>query len=458
MTARRNAAPPSDVPEGPVAGLAARRAAHEAVAGLLGKGRAFALEDALAQTGGGLEPGEAALARAIATATFRRFGLLRAVLAERLSQGLPEDDPRLLALLATGAAQILDLAVADHAAVDLSVRLAKADLELRYRAGLVNAILRRVTRERDAILANAGDALDVNTPDWLAARWRAAYGEDAAHRIAAAHLDGAAVDLTIREDAAAWATTLGGVALGLGSVRLAEVDTPVASLPGYAEGAWWVQDAAAALPARLLQAAPGERIADLCAAPGGKTAQLAVTGAAVLAVDRSGVRLDRLRKNLERLGLGAEICVADATTLDVDAPFDGILLDAPCSATGTIRRHPDVAWTKTETDIARLAGLQRRLLDKAATLVRPGGRLVYCSCSLEPEEGEQQIAGFLERHPEFERVPVTADEVAGQVEMIDVQGDLRTLPCHLPLSSSGETGARRGGLDGFFASRLRRTA
>ncbi|TXN24310.1 RsmB/NOP family class I SAM-dependent RNA methyltransferase [Methylobacterium sp. WL9] len=456
MTARRNAAPPSDVPDGPVAGLAARRTAHEAVAGLLGKGRAFALEDALAQAGAGLEPGEAALARAIATATFRRFGLLRGVLAERMSQGLPEDDPRLLALLATGAAQILDLAVADHAAVDLSVRLAKADPELRYRAGLVNAVLRRVTREREAILANAGDPLDVNTPDWLAVRWRAAYGEDAARRIAAAHLDGAAVDLTIREDAETWATTLGGVALGLGSVRLAEVDTPVASLPGYGEGAWWVQDAAAALPARLLQAKPGERIADLCAAPGGKTAQLAAAGAAVLAVDRSGVRLERLRKNLDRLGLTAEIRVGDAITLDLGEPFDGVLLDAPCSATGTIRRHPDVAWTKTETDVARLAGLQRRLLEKAATLVRPGGRLVYCSCSLEPEEGERQIAGFLQHHPEFERVPVTPDEVAGQIEMIDPQGDLRTLPCHLPLSSGGEAGLRRSGLDGFFASRLRR--
>lgn len=453
MTARRNAAPD---PGGPVAGLAARRAAHDAVAGLLGKARAFALEDALAQDGGGLDPNEAALARAIATATFRRMGFLRMALAARMNQGLPDEHPRLLALLATGAAQILDLAVADHAAVDLSVRLAKGDPDLQHLAGLVNAVLRRLTRERDAILADLGDPLDTNTPDWLARRWRAAYGEDAARRIAAAHLDGAAVDLTIREDTEGWADRLGGIALGIGSLRLAEVDTAVSALPGYAEGAWWVQDAAAALPARLLGVAPGERVADLCAAPGGKTAQLAAAGADVLAVDRSGARLDRLRKNLERLGLSAEIRVADALKLEGDASFDAVLLDAPCSATGTIRRHPDVAWTKTETDIARLAGLQRRLLDKAAGLVRPGGRLVYCSCSLEPEEGERQIAVFLSRHLDYERLPVSLEELAGHGEMIDTQGDLRTLPSHHPRSTAGDASSRRPGLDGFFASRLRR--
>ncbi|GEP10541.1 MFS transporter [Methylobacterium gnaphalii] len=380
------------------------------------------------------------------------------MLAERMSQGLPEDQPRLLALLATGAAQILDLAVADHAAVDLSVRLAKADPDLGHLAGLVNAILRRLTRERNAILAAGGDPLDTNTPDWLAARWRAAYGEDAARRIAAAHLEGAAVDLTIRADTAAWAERVGGVALGLGSVRLTDVDAPVVSLPGYDEGAWWVQDAAAALPARLLGAVSGETIADLCAAPGGKTAQLAAAGATVVAVDRSGARLDRLRKNLQRLGLSAEVRVGDALALNEDGAFDAVLLDAPCSATGTIRRHPDVAWTKTEADLGRLADLQRRLLDKAAALVKPGGRLVYCTCSLEPEEGEAQADAFLSRHPGFERIPVTANEVAGQTEMVGRHGDLRTLPCHLPLLSSGETVARRGGLDGFFATRLRRIA
>ncbi|MFF8801263.1 MULTISPECIES: RsmB/NOP family class I SAM-dependent RNA methyltransferase [unclassified Methylobacterium] len=436
-----------------VPGLAARHVAREAVATLLGAARGLALEDALAQAGRGvsLEAGEAALARAIATASFRRLGFIRAALAERLRDGLPEDKPPLLALLITGTAQILDLAVADHAAVDLSVRLAKADPQLQHLAPLVNAVLRRVVRERDAIRAGEGDPLDRNTPDWLARRWRATYGEAEARRIAMAHLEGAAVDLTVRGEPEKWAERLGGTLLDLGSVRLTNVREAVAELPGYAEGAWWVQDAAAALPVRLLAPASGERVADLCAAPGGKTAQIAAAGAAATAVDRSGARLERLSRNLERLGLEAEVVTADALDLPEDAPFDAVLLDAPCSATGTIRRHPDVAWTKTEGDLARLVGLQRRLLDKAARLVRPGGRLVYCTCSLEPEEGGAQIAAFLARHPDFERVVLTPDRVAGHAELIDAAGDLRTLPSHL-----GGGSGRAGGLDGFFASLLRR--
>ncbi|MEE7456764.1 MFS transporter [Methylorubrum populi] len=436
-----------------VPGLAARHVAREAVAILLGAARGLALEDALAQArrGVGLEAGEAALARAIATASFRRLGFIRAALAERLRDGLPEDKPHLLALLITGTAQILDLAVADHAAVDLSVRLAKADPQLQHLAPLVNAVLRRVVRERDAIRAGEGDPLDRNTPDWLARRWRATYGEAEARRIATAHLEGAAVDLTVRGEPEQWAERLGGTLLDLGSVRLTNVREAVAELPGYADGVWWVQDAAAALPVRLLAPASGERVADLCAAPGGKTAQIAAAGAAATAVDRSGARLERLARNLERLGLAAEVVTADALDLPEEAPFDAVLLDAPCSATGTIRRHPDVAWTKTEGDLARLVGLQRRLLDKAARLVRPGGRLVYCTCSLEPEEGSTQVASFLARHPDFERVVLTPDRLAGHAELIDAAGDLRTLPSHL-----GGGSGRAGGLDGFFASLLRR--
>ncbi|MGN7124548.1 RsmB/NOP family class I SAM-dependent RNA methyltransferase [Methylorubrum thiocyanatum] len=449
-TPNRSTPPPFDPS---VPGLAARHVAREAVATLLGPARGLALEDALAQAarGGRLEPGEAALARAIATASFRRLGFIQAALAARLRDGLPENRPHLLALLVTGAAQILDLAVADHAAVDLSVRLAKADPQLQHLAPLVNAVLRRIVRERDAIRAEETDPLAHNTPDWLARRWRAAYGEAAARAIAAAHLEGAAVDLTLARDPEIWAERLGGVHLDLGSVRLVEAREAVADLPGYAEGAWWVQDAAAALPVRLLAPEAGERVADLCAAPGGKTAQIAAAGAAVTAIDRSAARLERLGRNLERLGLTAEVVTTDALALPEDTPFDAVLLDAPCSATGTLRRHPDVAWTKSETDVFRLVGLQRRLLDKAARLTRPGGRLVYCTCSLEPEEGSGQIADFLNRHPDFERIAITPDRVAGHAELIDPSGDLRTLPSHL----AGGTG-RTGGLDGFFASLLRR--
>lgn len=425
-----------------VAGLGARRAAALAVADLIGQERPPALDEALAAAfrAEHLEAGDAALARAIAVATFRRLGQIRRVLAERLDKGLPVGKPRLLALLTTGCAQILDLAVPDHAAVDLAVRLAKADRRTEGFAGVVNAVLRRVAREREAILA-AAEPLSENTPDWLARRWVSAYGPERAEDIARAHLSGAAIDLTLRheEEAEGWAERLSATLLPTGSLRLPPDGAAIPDLPGFVEGAWWVQDAAAAIPARLLGAEQGERILDLCAAPGGKTMQLASRGALVTALDRSAPRLERLRENLARLGLSAEIAVADATSY-AGEPFDAVLLDAPCSATGTIRRHPDVAWTKAEADIGRLAALQSRLLDQAAGLVRPGGRLVYCTCSLEPDEGEAQVAAFLARDQRFVRVPVRPEEVGGRGELIDGHGDLRTLPCH--------------GLDGFFASRL----
>lgn len=441
----------ADDASGPVAGLGARRAALNAVAELIGQARPPALDEALAQAirAERLEPGDAALARAIAVSTFRRYGLIRGVLAARLDLGLPADKPRLTALLATATAQILDLSVPDHAAVDIAVRLAKADDRTRHLAGLVNAVLRRVAREREAIASGSSGPLAHNTPDWLARRWTASYGPERAEDIALAHLAGAAIDLTPRGDPAEWAERLGAVRLPTGSLRLPG-GTAVPDLPGFAEGGWWVQDAAAAIPARLLAVRPGERVLDLCAAPGGKTMQLAAGGARVTAVDRSAQRLERLRENLSRIGLEVEVAVADALTLESEGN-DAVLLDAPCSATGTIRRHPDVAWTKTEADLARLAMLQARLLDRAATQVRPGGRLVYCTCSLEPEEGEAQVAAFLARNAAYERVPVRPEEVGGLAELIDGSGDLRTLPCHM-----AEVPGAKGGLDGFFASRLRR--
>nr|WP_246736037.1 RsmB/NOP family class I SAM-dependent RNA methyltransferase [Enterovirga sp. DB1703] len=392
-------------------------------------------------------PGADPLARAVAVTTFRRLGTLGRVLNERLAKGLSADE-RAFALLATGAAQILFLNVPDHAAVDLTVELARSDPKLRHLTGVANAVLRRVAREREAILAEEISPLE-DAPVWLAERWTGTYGPERAAAMAAAHRDGAPVDLSAKEDAAGWAERLGGALLPSGSIRLAD-RTAIPDLPGYAEGAWWVQDAAAALPARLLGAGPGERVADLCAAPGGKTAQLAAAGAVVTAVDRSAARLGRLRQNLDRLRLGAEVVCTDALAFRAE-PFDAVLLDAPCTATGTLRRHPDAAWTKQEGDLASLADLQRRLLDHAATLVRPGGRLVYCVCSLEPEEGEQQAAAFLRRHPEFERIPVAPGETGlGQAVVTD-EGDLRTLP-----DAAGLPEAFRRGLDGFFACRVSR--
>lgn len=393
-----------------------------------------------------LDARDEALARAAATVTFRRFGTIRHALAARLDKGLPKDQ-RLLVLLSVGAAQVLFLDVPDHAAVDTAVRLAREDRALRRASGLVNAVLRRIVRERDEVLADNDPWRD--TPEWLKARWIAHYGPETATAIACAHRNPAPVDLTVKGDPETWAERLGGLALATGSVRLRE-RTPIRDLPGFEEGAWWVQDAAAALPARLLRPRAGERIADLCAAPGGKTAQLAAAGARVLAVDRSAKRLGRLQENLSRLGLAAETRAMDATKLD-EAPFDAILVDAPCSATGTIRRHPDVAWTKTEADVAKLADLQRRLLAAAARLTRPGGRIVYCTCSLEPEEGERQAEAFLAGHPGFMADPVRPGEVGGLSDLVTPSGHLRTLPSHLPLADGA-----RGGLDGFFAARFMR--
>ena len=431
------------------AGIGPRRAALDVVAELVGGRRSGALDDLLDAfcAREGLDARDAGLARAIAVATFRHLGALKGSLGRRLNEGLPEDQPRLLALLATGAAQIVHLSVPDHAVVDLAVRLSRETDSLAHLGGLVNAVLRRVVRERAEIRAEGeADPVRAGAPAWLAERWTAAYGAEATRGIGQRHLRGGALDLTPRADAEAWAGRLGAALLPTGSLRL-EARTPVPELPGYAEGAWWVQDAAAALPAHLLAARAGERVADLCAAPGGKTAQLAATGAVVTAVDRSAARLKRLSANLDRLGLAAEVVVADALALPEDAPFDAVLLDAPCTATGTLRRHPDVAWTKHPGDLARLADLQARLLAKAARLVRPGGRLVYCVCSLEPEEGEAQAAAFLARHPDFAVAPAEAAEVGGRAELLRPDGTLRTLPAHL---------AELGGLDGFYAVRLAR--
>ena len=212
--------------------------------------------------------------------------------------------------------------------------------------------------------------------------------------------------------------------------------------------AWWVQDAAAALPARLLGDVRSKAVADLCAAPGGKTAQLAAAGAHVTAVDRSLPRLNRLRDNLARLGLQANVVRADATLWESE-PFDAILLDAPCLATGTIRRHPDIPWLKSEADLPKLSSLQSRLLDRAAALLKPGGTLIYCTCSLEPQEGEQAVTALLERNADLRRRPIVADEVGGLADVLTPDGDLRTLPCHLP-----DPDPRMAGLDGFYAARI----
>lgn len=403
-----------------------------------------------------LDPRDRSLVRAILGAALRRRGEIHAALRRCLDRPLPLNAGALAAILHVGAAQILFLDVPDHAAVSLAVAHAWSDRTARNARGLVNSVLRRIARERDDILARP-DAARLNAPDWLFRRWSESYGEAVAERIAEAHLVPPGLDLSVRADPALWAERLDGVALPTGTVRLRETRR-VSALAGYAEGAWWVQDAAAALPARLLGDVAGKTVADLCAAPGGKTAELAASGAFVTAVDISASRLRRLTANLDRLQLKAAIETADILTWAPARTFDAVLLDAPCMATGTIRRHPDVALLKRPDDLDTLASLQARMLDSAAALVSPGGLLVFCTCSLEPEEGEAQVAPFLGRHPEFAAAPVDPAELSGLAHLISPSGALRTLPFHgfgADLISPHILDTLSG-MDGFFAARFRR--
>lgn len=442
---------PRTSPQPEVPGLAARKIAADIVDGVLRK--RVPLDEQLSGRGAHiglptLPDRDRALMRRLTATVLRRLGTLRHALAGYLDKGFPGDAPRVETILMVGAAQILWLDVPDHAAVDLSVRLAQSDRRGARYAGLVNAVLRRVAQNRDAILAEPATR---DTPDWLMARWRAAYGADTARAIAEANGHEPALDISVKSDAAHWAERLRGRVLPTGTVRTV-AHGAVTMLPGFTEGAWWVQDAAASLPAHLLGDVRGLSVADLCAAPGGKTAQLCAAGAQVTALDRSPARIARLKENLERLGLAAETHVADALEWQ-GGPFDAVLVDAPCSATGTIRRHPDVPWLKGEADLTQLTSLQQRLLDRAVTLVKPGGRIVYCVCSLEPEEGEAQVAALLARNPQVRRLPLGAADVFGHAEFLNADGDLRTLPQMLP-----DADLHLGGMDGFYGARLLRTA
>ncbi|MGE0044664.1 MAG: RsmB/NOP family class I SAM-dependent RNA methyltransferase [Hyphomonadaceae bacterium] len=422
---------------------ATRLAAGEVLALVLGEKRTMA--DALARTErlDDLEPRDRAFARAIVSATLRRLGSIDAVLANFLQTPLPETAYLGQALLRAGAAQILVLETPAHAAVSETVDAANAERAARGFARLMNAVLRKVASDGPALLAALPPGADL--PPWLYTRWRAAYGDEA-ERIAAALRTEPPLDLTVKDNAEARAAKLGGVVSPTGGVRLTDAHG-VAALEGYAEGAWWVQDSAAALPAKLLGDIAGKRVLDLCAAPGGKTLQLANAGAIVTALDKSAQRLERVRENLARTNLAAEIVAADALTWSPGEPFDAVLLDAPCTATGTMRRHPDIAWLRRPSDIQALAAQQRALLARAQHFVKPGGVLVYAVCSLEPEEGPAIVSEALESGA-WTLSPIAPEEIGGHAQLLTARGELRTLPSHF---------AAEGGLDGFYAARLIRT-
>lgn len=429
---RSKPAPRSDPP-----GLAARRAALALVTGVLAEGAM------LGEAPGHLPPAERARARRLAGDVLRHMGRADALLARHLSKTPPPEARNVLRL---AAVEICAHGVPAHAAVDAAVRLMRASRRTAHLAGLANAVLRKLAGEAGAWAALPPDPL----PGWLRAPLAEAWGAGAVAAIEAAHARGAPLDLTMRhpEEAAARAVALEAVVLPTGSLRLAAAGQ-VSTLPGFAEGAWWVQDAAAAIPARCLGPVAGRAVLDLCAAPGGKTLQLAAAGGQVTAVDISAPRLGRLAGNLARCGLAAEVVAADALAWEPGRAFPAILLDAPCSATGTIRRHPELPHVGAGRDLAALVALQATLLDRAAGWLAPGGRMVFSSCSLLPAEGEDQLAAALARHPGLAPVQLDPAALGLPPEAAAAHGALRLRPDFWPAE---------GGMDGFFIAALERRA
>jgi len=416
-------------------GLASRRAALSILSNVLQKRRPL---DAGLDQLGGLATRDAGFARALVSESLRHMGALDAVLRHFMAKPLqPHKAGAASEILLLGACELLVLKVAAHAAVDAANQLAAKDKKAVHFKPLINAVLRKIAKEGEAVLSGL-DRERLSTPDWLWTRWTAQYGAGMARQIARAHQQAAPIDIVMKSPDAPPGDNLFGV------VRRLSDPGRIEDLTGFAQGHWWVQDAAATLPALLLGDVTGKKVIDLCAAPGGKTMQLAAAGATVTAVEIDAARAERIRENLTRTELSAEIVQSDARDFEGTAPL--VLIDAPCTATGTIRRHPDLPWIKGAADVTVSAAAAYEILESGAAMVEPGGILVFAVCSLEREEGEEQLAAFLATHPEFARMPITTEELFGHSEWITAEGDLRTLPCHLN---------DKGGMDGFYAARLR---
>lgn len=443
----------------PAAGLLARVVAVDVLAAVLT--RRQPLDDALAHVfakpeAANLEARDRAHARLMVASVLRSLPALEQVIGKFMEKPLQRRHWRVPLILQLGSAQLLILKTPPHAAISLAVdqtRLAPQDRRLDK---LVNAVLRRVASEGPDIFEKF-DPVARAVPDWMFDSWVKDFGTDNARRIAEASLTEAALDISVKADPKHWAERLGGTVLSTGSVRM-DAGGRIEALAGYDDGAWWVQDAAAAIPALLLGDISNARVADLCAAPGGKTAQLAAAGAQVTAVDISQKRIVKVRENLERLGFEARLLATDATEWQPEILFDAVLLDAPCSATGTIRRHPDILHLKQPGDVEALAPLQARLLDAAFKFVAPGGLLVFCTCSLQRAEGEQQAVAFLKRQSGAQTVAIEPGEQGIDAGWITPEGWLRTFPFHAPgAQSAASAKAVPPGMDGFFAARFRRT-
>ncbi len=430
------------------AGLTARTAASEIIWRVLIDGTY--LDDAFARTISDyrLDSRDRALVRAISATTLRRLGQVRTALDRHMKKPLAPKFAHAACIIYTASTQILFMDVPDHAAIDLAVAQLRRQRKLHHLSGMANAVLRKLVGEKRQVISQT-DAGQLNTPKWLWQLWAKDYGKQVAAKIADAHLHEAALDLTPKSGAEhLGAEHPDALQLPTGSLRLKNASGPIEQLAGYQQGNWWVQDFAASLPVRLLGDVAGKTVADICAAPGGKTMQLAAGKAQVTAVDISPQRLERVKENLARCGLAAEIICADILDWQPETVFDALLLDAPCSATGTIRRHPDALYLKKSHDIDALCKLQKELLAKAAAMIKPGGDIIYCTCSLQKREGELQIENFLTDNKNFQRRPVSAGQIGGMDHLINEHGDLRTLPFYSVGDSTG--------MDGFFISRLNR--
>ncbi len=428
--------------------LAARKIALDMLYNVLDRKNALDVTLDSSEEFAALPQRQRAFTRMLLTTTLRRLGQIDDLINSAQSRPEALRTPVVRNILRLGVTQIFFMAVPDHASVDTSVRLAEQSGMVKQK-GFVNAILRKLIRGGKSRIDNQ-DAGRLNTPEWLLKIWIEDYGLTTAAKIAEANMREAPLDITVKDvnDRAYWGSELQAYGLSTGTLRRVSGGN-IREMEGFDSGKWWVQDAAAALPALLFGDVSNQDVIDMCAAPGGKTLQLASMGANVTAIDRSAVRLKRLEENLERMDLKerVNIEISDASVWKPSSPPQRILLDAPCSATGTIRRHPDTGYLKSPKDIERLASIQEKLLSHAGTMLGVGGLLIYCTCSLQKDEGERQIEHFLGSNPDFERIAITPQEVGNYNELINENGDIRAMPYNL---------SEQGGLDGFFISRLTR--
>ena len=443
-------------------GLAARQCAVTLLTRVFDDGRGF---DGLLDTRHGpasfrnLSDADKSLVRAICTTVFRHRGEIDFCLNKLLDRKLPKNARHLIHSLYVAAAQILYLDVPDSAAVDLAVTTLRDDKRSTRFAGLANAILRRLSREKAELISNSSESERAvsNVAPWLRKSLRTDYGKSKLADIARQHMLEPLIDITVKQDPKFWAEKLGGTVLFGNSVRLNKSGR-IEEWEGYSSGDWWVQDAAASIPAHLLGDIQDKLVLDLCAAPGGKTAQLANMGAKVTALEASKSRLDRLVQNMDRLQLSVDAHNADLFEWETAVQFDAVLLDAPCSSTGTIRRHPDVQWTKSPELISELAALQLKMILHSLTYLKPGGTLVFSNCSINREEGEDLFANIVAKDNGLKPSSISSNDLFGLDEMITRQGTVRTLPSQLQNIVAPEfceiEPSRFTGLDGFFAARF----